>query len=190
VRSPVVDLLADLGSAFDRLRARWYVFGAQAALLHGATRLTADVDVTVELLGHDLDALVASLRTAGFEPRVPDLAAFAARTQVVPMVHGASRMPVDLVVAGPGPEQTFLARVQRLVVEGVTIPVARAEDVVAMKLLAGRQKDFDDAAAILAAQGDAFDLDLARATLRALEQALDRSDLLPELQRALARARS
>jgi hypothetical protein len=47
--SPVGELLADLAAAFQQRRVDWYLFGAQAAILHGAARLTADVDVTVRL---------------------------------------------------------------------------------------------------------------------------------------------
>ena len=48
MRSPVADLLADLSHALEGLGVRWYLFGAQAAIVHGAARLTADVDVTVQ----------------------------------------------------------------------------------------------------------------------------------------------
>jgi len=45
----VAKLLADLASALSEFGARWYVFGAQAAIVHGANRLTADVDVTLDI---------------------------------------------------------------------------------------------------------------------------------------------
>lgn len=45
----VTALLADLGKALAALRLRWYLFGAQAVIVHGAGRLTADVDVTLDL---------------------------------------------------------------------------------------------------------------------------------------------
>ena len=48
VPSAVADLLADLAGALDPLPVRWYLFGAQAAIFHGAARMTADVDVTEE----------------------------------------------------------------------------------------------------------------------------------------------
>jgi hypothetical protein len=47
--SPIAELFADLHEALSALRVRWYLFGAQAALLYGAARLTADVDVTIFL---------------------------------------------------------------------------------------------------------------------------------------------
>jgi hypothetical protein len=43
--------------------------------------------------------------------------------------------------------------------------------------------------AILAAHPNDLDVELARETLRMLEEALGQSDLLPELQRAMDRAR-
>ena len=43
---------------FGALGARWHLFGAQAAIVHDAARLTADVDVTVDLAALDLDVLV------------------------------------------------------------------------------------------------------------------------------------
>jgi len=41
MRSPLAEALAVLGRAFGRLRVRWCLFGARAALLYGAARLTA-----------------------------------------------------------------------------------------------------------------------------------------------------
>ena len=47
--SPVAEVVAALAAAFDSLGVDWYLFGAQAALLHGSERMTHDVDVTVML---------------------------------------------------------------------------------------------------------------------------------------------
>jgi hypothetical protein len=44
--SPAADAVADFARAVGKLRVTWYVFGAQAAILRGVVRLTADVDVT------------------------------------------------------------------------------------------------------------------------------------------------
>ena len=87
--SPVVELLAALGTALDAASVRWYLFGAQAALLYGAARLTADVDVTVDLGDRPTSVLLDPLASAGFELRVPDAAGFVERTRVLPLVHQA-----------------------------------------------------------------------------------------------------
>jgi DNA-directed RNA polymerase subunit F len=69
---------------------------------------------------------------------------------------------------------------------GVKVPVACAEDVIVMKILGGRPKDLDDVSAILAAKRHDLDLELVKDTLRLIEQALDRSDLVSELERIAA----
>jgi hypothetical protein len=185
--SPVVELLAALDSALQSLGIRWYVFGAQAAIVHGAARLTADVDATIDVGEHSVAELTRALSRRGFEPRIDDVDEFVARTRVFPAIHRATQMGVDLVLAGTGIEELFFERSQRHVMEGVKIPVASPEDVVAMKVLAGRNKDLDDVSAIVAAQGSALDLTLIRDTLRDLETALDRSDLVRLFEAVLAR---
>jgi hypothetical protein len=66
-------------------------------------------------------------------------------------------------------------------VADVTVPVACAEDVVTMKILAGRPHDLEDAAAML--RRGHIDLATVRETLALLERLLDRADLVPELER-------
>ena len=186
--SPVAELLADLRRALDALAVPWYLFGAQAAILHGAARLTADVDVTVDLGSRPTTALVSALTEAGFVLRDAD-AAFVETTRVLPLVHTRTRMPTDVVLAGPGLEALFFARVEERSIGDVTVPVASAEDIVTMKVLAGRAKDLDDAVAVLRARGATLDLGRTRETLRLLEAALDRRDLVSELERVLAQVR-
>jgi hypothetical protein len=132
------------------------------------------------------ETLVESLRAAGCSPRIAD-PDFIRRTRVIPIVHEATQVHADLVLAGPGLEDLFLERAIAQPFGDLTIPVARPEDIVAMKLLAGRGKDIDDVRAILAARGADLDLTLLRETLRMLETALDQSDLVPQLDALLAR---
>ncbi|MBI2891956.1 MAG: hypothetical protein HYY06_00275 [Deltaproteobacteria bacterium] len=63
-----------------------------------------------------------------------------------------------------------------------------AEDIVSMKILAGRAKD-EDATSVIAAQGSSLDLDRVRETLQLLQAALDVSALLPRLDDAVRVAR-
>ena len=92
--------------------------------------------------------------------------------RVLPLVHARTRIPVDVVLAGPGLEELFFARAEQRPIGDVTVPVACAEDVVTMKVLAGRAKDLDDVAAILRAQRGTLDLYRARERLRQIERAL------------------
>ena len=89
MRSPVADLLADLASALEGAGVAWYLFGAQAAILHGAARLTADVDVTVRLPeAMSQETLAARIEQHGFRRRIVD-PTFVERTRVMPFVHAS-----------------------------------------------------------------------------------------------------
>jgi hypothetical protein len=188
-RSPFVDLLADLNRVCDDLRLGWYLFGAQAALLYGSARLTADVDVTVSLGQLPPEDFARRLGSAGFRMRFPD-PQFLRTTRVMPVLHLASGVPADIVIAGPGLEEAFLERATRRDIGGLEVPVARAEDIIVMKVLAARGKDREDIAAIVAAQGDSLDVESVRATLAMLEEALGQSDLLPLFDQALTARRT
>jgi hypothetical protein len=185
---PVADLLAALARALSALGVRWFLFGAQAAILHGAARLSADVDVTVDLGHRSFAELVAAL-APDFDTRIVDPVRFAEETRVLPFVHRVSRMPLDVILAGPGLEEQFFAGATERLIGDVRVPVACAEDLVAMKILAGRPRDLDDVTAIARVHRDDLDLEKIRGTLRLLERALDRRDLLSALERIVGSAR-
>ena len=139
--SPVAEVVAALAAAFDALGVEWYLFGAQAALLHGSERMTHDVDVTVMLGGVGTSALVAGLGEHGLSLRVPDADGFVGQTRVLPLLHDRSQMPVDVAIGGPGLEQLFLDASEAHDIEGTEVRVPKAEHIVVMKLMAGRPHD-------------------------------------------------
>ena len=181
--SALAETLTSLAAVLDGRSGSWFVFGAQAVAVRGAPRATLDVDVTVEVQRDELPELLAELASAGITHRFPELAEeLLARSAVVPLQHG-SGMEVDLVVAGSGLEALAMERATRVPIAGVLVPVAHATDLVVMKVLAGRGKDLDDVRSLLAS-GD-VDVDEARDLLAQLEEALGRSDLVSQLERAV-----
>ena len=181
-------VIADLARVLGALGVRWYVFGAQATIAYGHARLTADVDVTVELGTRSTQALLDALDAQGIVARFAFDAAFVERTRVLPLVHSPTTMDVDVVLAGPGPEETFLDQVVHLDIGGTAVPFASPTDLVVMKVLAGRPKDLEDVIGLLRARPASLDVAAARAALSQLEAALDQSDLVPALDAAIAKA--
>lgn len=167
---------------------RWYLFGAQAVQVWGLPRLTADVDITARLKRAKSD-FVASMRGAGFDLRVRDVADFVKKTRVFPFVHRASGIPVDVVLAGPGLEDEFLERARPVDVGGVLVPVISPEDLIVTKVLAGRPKDIEDIRGILRERLRELSLPRIRRVLGLLEQALGQRDLKPLFARELAAIR-
>ena len=182
----VTELIATVGDALASLGVRWYVCGAQAVLVWGRPRTSADVDVTVAIDPSAARSFIAHMEAQGFQVRLHDPEGFVVRTRVVPLLHTSTGLPLDVVLAGPGLEQEFLDRaVEVNLGDGVRAPVITAEDLVSGKILAGRPKDLEDVRGILQQQLGRLDLERIRNVLSALEQALSRGDLLPVFEAEL-----
>jgi hypothetical protein len=184
--SVLAEVFTGVAAAMRESSARWYLFGAQAATLWGRPRLTADVDVTAEIPPESLDAFIEAMSDQGFQLRFGDRE-FVSRTRVLPFIHAPTRIPLDVVLAGPGLEEEFLARAVGVEIEGVIIPVISPEDLIITKVLAGRPKDIEDVRGVLRERAELLDLDRIRVTLRLLEEALSQSDLLTVLESELAK---
>jgi len=180
------ELLSDLAVALAAIDARWYVFGAQAALVWGRPRLTTDVDVTVRC-SVSTDHLVRVLDAHGFVLRIDATETFIRATRVVPLEHRASGLALDVVLAGPGLEDLFLERAIPIDVAGTLVPFISPEDLIVTKVLAGREKDIEDVRGVLSERGATLDVDRIRTTLGLLEDALGQSDLMPVFDDELGR---
>lgn len=181
--SALGETLRAIAGVLDGRGLRWYVFGAQAVAVRAAPRATQDVDITVEIARKALPDLLVELEAAGLRHRYPEAAErLMKRGDVVPLRH-SSGMEADIVVAGAGLEALALERATRHRLDGVTVPVAHATDLIVMKVLSGRGKDQEDARALIAAGG--ADIDEVRDLLAQLEDALSRSDLIPALEAAI-----
>lgn len=186
VHPAAVDLLTSVAPVLARW-GRWLVFGAQAVIIHGVPRLSADVDVTLALEPDAPERFAEDMRAAGFGLRVED-PEFVRRTRVMPFVHQSTGMPLDVVLAGSGLEDEFLARAVTTNIGGTRVPVIDASDLIIAKVLAGRPKDIEDARALWSLHGARLDEDRIRSVLQLLQEALVQNDLLPAFE-ALARTR-
>ena len=181
IQPAALELLSALAPVLARW-GRWYLFGAQAVVLYGVPRLSADVDVTLALQPDTPERFAEDMQSAGFSLRVTD-PEFVRRTRVMPFVHVPTGMPLDVVLAGSGLEDEFLARARPTDVGGTVLPVIDVEDLVIAKLLAGRPKDIDDAHALWKRHGPKADAGRIEATLRLLEEALAQGDLVASFER-------
>ncbi|XXY15246.1 DUF6036 family nucleotidyltransferase [Sorangium sp. So ce216] len=204
-RPAAVALLADLAAALRRRRLRGYVFGAQAAVAYGRPRMTADVDVTIDLAQTSTLTLVDDLSRAGFDlwfdpwgsgspfgalrpkPRIDLGEAFLREARLLPLVHRATCMPIDVVIAASSLHVEFLARRRLIDLGGLRVPMISPEDLIVTKVLAGRPKDLEDVRGVLLEQ---HDLDRIRELLGELEAALGEDRLLRRLERLLRKART
>lgn len=179
--SSPLEALSALSRVTRELGLRWYLFGAQAAVLWGRARTTADVDVTVEIELSQVEELLAAARKAGLVEREKNTLQLARSARVVPLVT-RSGMDVDVVLAGTGLEQTFLARARIVAIGELEIPIISPEDLIVAKLIAGRPRDIEDVRGVVEQRGRRLDVDYIEETLRDIEQQLELDGLLAQWQ--------
>ncbi len=159
MNEPLRTTLADAVSFLDAQRVPYALIGGLAASLRGRPRATVDVDMVISA---DLDRaleLVGVLEQTNFRPLFSDTAEIVQKSFLLPLRHRTTNVKVDLAIGLSGFEHQAVARAERLELAGSTIFVATAEDLILMKVLAGRPQDEQDLVGIVIAQGDHLDWD-------------------------------
>ncbi len=117
---------------------------------------------------------------------VGDVSTFIAETRVVPVDHVASKLPVDVVLAGPGLEEEMLERAHLHKIGRRKIPFIDTSDLVALKMLAGRPKDLEDVRALIRARVPGLSIAVARERTETLGGLVDDATLVATLDRIIA----
>jgi predicted nucleotidyltransferase len=160
-----------LAHVAEELRRRGHAFaliGGLGVSIRGEVRFTRDVDLAVNV-GSDaaVEQLVRDLAMAGYSPLAVVEQDDRGRLATV-RLRSPSGVVVDLLAASSGIEEEVVARARDVVIEGTgPIPVARAEELLALKVLSMTEKrpqDRIDAQALLAAN-PGLDVGAVRALL-------------------------
>ena len=138
---------------------RYVVVGGLAVVLHGHARLTADVDLVIDLDPEQATRVIDALVEMGMQPRVPvDPRDFADQSireswirdrgmQVFSMFDPSNPLrAVDLFVDHPIPFDELCERAERVELSDTTVWVASIPDLIRLKRLAGRPVDESDIA--------------------------------------------
>lgn len=158
------------------------VIGGIAVSFRGEPRMTADLDLVAAL---DVDGaldLLQALPSSKLEPLFDDVEDVVRSSFIVPLRHRETGIGVDLAVGLSGFERRLIERATEEAVGDTTVPVATAEDLLLMKMLAGRARDVEDARGIVSRAGSSLDWDYVFETARQLQEAVDQ-DLLSPLRR-------
>jgi len=136
---------------------RYVVVGGLATVLHGYARLTADVDLAVDLAPEEATKVIQALVTMGFRSQVPVLPEEFANPTVrevwfrekhmraFSLVDPANPMRVvDLLLKPEVPFGDLLARSQEVMLHSTKIRIASINDLIALKRQAGRPQDLAD----------------------------------------------
>jgi hypothetical protein len=184
--------LANIANELTSRGRRFALVGGLAVSVRAEVRFTRDVDVAV-LVTSDADAEMLVRDLSGYKPIAVVEHAIVQRLSTV-RLEGPEGVVVDLLFASTGLEQEIVSRAEPMKLPDVgTVPVARAEELLAMKILSMREsrlKDRMDAEQLLAVGG--VDLDVVRADLalihaRGFDRGQDLQSKLASVVDAVAR---
>jgi hypothetical protein len=144
------------------------IIGGIAVIARGVRRLTTDVDVAVRGDAVDVAVLLRALARRGIVPRIARADAFARVHLVLLLRHRPTGVDLDVSLAWSAFEHEALARCTDARFGTVQAPMARPEDLVIYKAVAGRPRDLDDVEALLLLHRN---IDLARVRRRVTELA-------------------
>jgi predicted nucleotidyltransferase len=125
------------------------VFGGQAVLVYGEPRLTRDIDVTLGVDPGELARVMDAVELLGLRVLTDNAAEFVTETLVLPAIDPETGIRVDFVFSLSQFERAAIERSGPIDVEGVGVQFISLEDLIVMKLVAGRPRDLEDVAAIL-----------------------------------------
>jgi hypothetical protein len=175
VNEPLNKTLAD---AVDFLEARgiaYALIGGMAASLRGRLRATADVDMVIAADVPQALRLIDSLAASPFQPLFDGVAEVVERSFMLPLRHRLTGVKVDLALGLTGLEQQLIQRAAPLDIGGRQINVAKAEDLIILKSLAGRAQDDQDLQGLLIVHADQLDWDYCLRVAGELEESLAHS---------------
>jgi hypothetical protein len=156
-----IDFLSVL-AAFQAREVRYVVVGGLAVLLHGVDRLTADIDLVVDLAPEQASKAIDVLMELGFKAHAPvdprqfaDAAVRESWRQDFDMVvmsfwDPENRRPtIDLFAEYPMDFEILFRDSLLMPLSSTAVRVASVDHLVAIKQSAGRPKDLDDAARLI-----------------------------------------
>jgi predicted nucleotidyltransferase len=165
-----VSLYSELFAQLVDAEVRFVVVGGVAVVLHGYARLTADVDLVIDLEPLNVRRCIETLQARGLRPLAPvsaldfadpikradwienkNLAVFTMRDERNPLIT------VDLFAREPIPFDDLWSRATVFQLAGRAIRVASIPDLIAMKRAVGRAEDLNDIDKLLKLSGDGLD---------------------------------
>ena len=183
LKGPLGDALRAVAEALAGLPVPGMLIGGMAVIARGVPRLTRDVDATIAAGEIDVRELADRIARHGIIPRIADAIAFADARQVLLLRHEPSDVDVDVSLAWLPFELEAIAAADRVDVGGVSIRVARAEDLIIYKAVAFRPQDQQDIERLLTLHGTKVDLVRIRRTIDEFAQAIEEPERLAAFER-------
>lgn len=165
VAEAIRQTLLDLVDALASLESRYALMGGIAVAAWEHLRVTHDVDVLVAIPEEQIESVVEHFRARGFRPKGQPPVIEVGTHKFIQLLYEAPdsflEIRVDLLLATSEFQRSALERGVMTELSGMDrqVAVVSCEDLIILKLLAGRIIDRADVMALLRANRDHLDLD-------------------------------
>ena len=158
----VADVLRRITAALDNAKIEYMLTGSFASAYHGAPRSTQDIDFVIQATPEQLEVLVQFLPENQYYVDLTTALESRQRESMFNVVDLETGWKVDFVFRKSRPfSKEEFGRRRRVILHGISIFVASAEDVIVAKLewsrLAKSLRQIEDVAALLRVRFDALD---------------------------------
>jgi predicted nucleotidyltransferase len=142
-------LLKRIAVVLNEAGLPYMVFGGQAVLLYGEPRMTRDIDITLGVAPDEAAVVIRAVNSLELQILAKNAEEFIRETLVLPVVDPQSGIRVDFVFSLSQFEQAAIARANVVDLGGIAVRFASLEDLIVMKIIAGRPRDLEDVASVL-----------------------------------------
>ena len=152
-----MSLYLPLFKALNDADVQYIVVGGLATVLHGYARLTADIDLVINLNQQEAEKAIKAISAVGLKPRlsVDPMQFTDAKTREAWIREknmlvfsffdpNNPLMILDVFVREPFPFREMVERATPMDIGGIMVPVCAIQDLIAMKTGTGRAKDEED----------------------------------------------
>ena len=177
----LIEALANFTKELENRDLRYALIGGLAASIRGRIRATEDVDLILMCSLETALNLVESLSQSEFTPLLDNYEEVARSALLIPLKQRDTGIQLDLAIGLSGFEQEIVERADPMMIDNNEIFVATAEDLLLLKMLAGRPQDLQDVDGIVEIQAGRIDWQYCIATAKRLEEAVS-IDLVHQIE--------
>ncbi len=151
-------------AAFTKAQASYALIGGFAVAYHGLPRPTRDIDFILLISRIQLPSLLDRFRELGFTFSTEEVIRELGESHLSTIRYGAVR--VDILDAVIPIFRRTVEQATEAEVQGRRVKIARAEELIALKIIASREEDLRDVRGVLTARAGAIDLEAVRRNLK------------------------
>lgn len=172
LETPLRTTLADAVEFLATRNISYALVEGLAVSLRGRPRVTVDVDMVIGCDVPKALELLNFVEHSVFSPLFPDANEVVEQAMILPLRHRTSGVKLDLTIGLSGFERQVIERASLVDLAGLSVFVASAEDLLIMKVLAGRTQDEQDMRGLVLAHGEDLDWTYCLDVVKQLQEAL------------------